>query len=293
MLSSMTGMAALSGSTGPYDWSIELRGVNNKGLDLRTRVPDWLIGLDQLIRKSISNSVTRGSLQFSLKISVSEALSGRTIDIKKLSNILENASIVSEQAAKNGLSVSPISLADIASQNGFTDFESTEETKEALTKAIVTHLAELIEDFRASRSSEGIALHKVILNGILAMERLVTSCNSTLASRSVDFEASFQAALQRLDQLIDPDRLAQEMAILAVKSDVAEELDRITAHINAAHDLLNSIEPVGRKFDFLMQEFNREANTLCAKSSSKELTSLGIEMKVIIDQIREQVQNVE
>ncbi|MDB4115971.1 YicC family protein, partial [Planktomarina sp.] len=123
----MTGMAALSGSTGPYDWSIELRGVNNKSLDIRTRVPDWLIGLDQLIRKSISNSVTRGSLQFSLKISVSEALSGQTIDIKKLSNILENASIVSEQAAKNGLSVSPISLADIASQNGFTDFESTEE----------------------------------------------------------------------------------------------------------------------------------------------------------------------
>ena len=293
MLSSMTGMAALSGSTGPYDWSIELRGVNNKSLDIRTRVPDWLVGLEQLIRKSISASVTRGSLQFSLKISVSEALSGRKIDMKKLSNILENASIVSEQATKNGLSVSPISLADIASQNGFTDFESTEETKEALTKAIVTHLAKLIEDFRASRSSEGIALHKVLLNGILEMERLMTSCNSTLASRSVDFEASFQAALQRLGQQIDPDRLAQEMAILAVKSDVAEEIDRITAHINAAHDLLNSTEPVGRKFDFLMQEFNREANTLCAKSSSTELTSLGIEMKVIIDQIREQVQNVE
>ena len=274
MLSSMTGMAALSGSTGPYDWSIELRGVNNKSLDIRTRVPDWLVGLEQLIRKSISASVTRGSLQFSLKISVSETLSGRTVDMKKLSNILENASIVSEQATKNGLLVSPISLADIASQNGFTDFESTEETKEALTKAIVTHLAKLIEDFRASRSSEGIALHNVLLNGILEMERLVTSCNSTLASRSVDFEASFQAALQRLGQQIDPDRLAQEMAILAVKSDVAEEIDRITAHINAAHDLLNSTEPVGRKFDFLMQEFNREANTLCAKSSSKELTPL-------------------
>ena len=293
MLTSMTGMAALSGSTGPYDWSIELRGVNNKSLDIRIRVPDWLVGLDQLIRKYISTSVTRGSLQFSLKITVSEALSGRTIDMNKLNKILEIAAVVAEQAAKNNLSVSPISLADIASQNGFTDFESTEETKDALTKAIVTHLPKLINDFQATRNSEGKALHKVLLNGIVEMERLVTASNFTLVSRSLDFEASFQAALQRLNQQIDPDRLAQEMAILAVKSDVAEEIDRITAHINAAHDLLNSTEPVGRKFDFLMQEFNREANTLCAKSGSKELTYLGIEMKVIIDQIREQVQNVE
>ena len=293
MLTSMTGIAALSGSTGPYDWSIELRGVNNKGLDIRARVPDWLVGLDQLIRKSISASITRGSLQFALKVSLSEELSGRKINMEKLNTILDDAAIVAEQAAKKGLSIAPISLADIASQNGFTDFETNEETKDAVTTAIIAQLPKLIEDFQIARKSEGFALHQILLNGVLEMERLLAASSLVIVTRTADFKASFEASIQRLKQEIDPERLAQEMAILAIKNDVAEEIDRLTAHINAARGLLNSEDPVGRKFDFLMQEFNREANTLCAKSGSKELTAFGIEMKVTIDQMREQVQNVE
>ena len=125
------------------------------------------------------------------------------------------------------------------------------------------------------------------------MERLLQRSAIAIETRADEFETNFTAAIARLKQDIDPERLAQEMAILAVKSDVTEEIDRLMAHIAAARTLLDSQEPVGRKFEFLMQEFNREANTLCSKSNSKSLTVIGLEMKVLIDQMREQVQNVE
>jgi uncharacterized protein (TIGR00255 family) len=124
-------------------------------------------------------------------------------------------------------------------------------------------------------------------------EQLITQAQDTLAGRAENFEDNFRAALARLKQDVDPERLAQEMAILAVKSDVTEEIDRLQAHVAAAQLLLSSERPSGRKFDFLMQEFNREANTLCSKSGSAALTAIGLEMKVLIDQMREQVQNVE
>ena len=293
MLTSMTGIAALSGAIGPYDWSMELRGVNNKGLDIRARVPDWLVGLDQVVRKAIAADIARGSLQFGLKVSLSEGTVQRQIDPVKLEHILKNALYLAKLAKSKGLEFSPIGLSDISSQNGFMDFEASDLAKTDLMRMIVGELPELIAQFQVSRQEEGQALHGVLEAGVVEMERLLQLSETAIETRADEFETNFKAAIARLKQDIEPARLAQEMAILAVKSDVAEEIDRITAHINAAHDLLNSTEPVGRKFDFLMQEFNREANTLCAKSGSKELTSLGIEMKVIIDQIREQVQNVE
>ena len=129
--------------------------------------------------------------------------------------------------------------------------------------------------------------------GVVEMERMLDLSRAAIENRADEFETNFKAAISRLKQDIEPARLAQEMAILAVKSDVTEEIDRLAAHIAAARALLASQEPAGRKFDFLMQEFNREANTLCSKSNSKSLTALGVEMKVLIDQMREQVQNVE
>jgi uncharacterized protein (TIGR00255 family) len=154
-------------------------------------------------------------------------------------------------------------------------------------------LPRLIAQFQASRKAEGAALHRILAENLKQMEELITQALATLKTRADGFEENFRAALARLIQDIDPERLAQEMAILAVKSDVTEEIDRLQAHIAAAQALLTSNGPSGRKFDFLMQEFNREANTLCSKSGSKALTAIGLEMKVLIDQMREQVQNVE
>jgi uncharacterized protein (TIGR00255 family) len=289
----MTGMAAMSGASGPYDWSMELRAVNNKGLDIRTRVPEWLVGFDQAARKAISSQVARGSLQFSLKISHVAGQGQRQIDPDKLEHILTNAAVVAEHAAQKGLSVAPLSLSDIAAQNGFLDVDADTEAQQAVICVLTKDLPKLIAQFQASRKAEGAALHRILAENLKQMEELITQALATLKTRAGSFEENFRAALARLKQDIDPERLAQEMAILAVKSDVTEEIDRLQAHIAAAQALLTSDGPSGRKFDFLMQEFNREANTLCSKSGSKALTAIGLEMKVLIDQMREQVQNVE
>ena len=293
MLTSMTGIAALSGAVGPYDWSMELRGVNNKGLDIRARVPDWLVGLDQFVRKAIAAEVARGSLQFSLKVSLSEGTVQRQIDLVKLEQILTNAAHLAMLAKDKGLDFAPIGLSDISSQNGFMDFDSGDMAKAELMQKVVAELPTIIAQLQASRQAEGQALHAVLEAGVVEMERLLQLANKAIENRADEFETNFKAAIVRLKQDIEPSRLAQEMAILAVKSDVTEEIDRLIAHIAAARALLASHEPAGRKFDFLMQEFNREANTLCSKSNSKSLTAIGLEMKVLIDQMREQVQNVE
>lgn len=293
MLTSMTGIAALSGAVGPYDWSMELRGVNNKGLDIRARVPDWLVGLDQFVRKAIAAEVARGSLQFSLKVSLSEGTVQRQIDLVKLEQILTNAAHLAMLAKDKGLDFAPIGLSDISSQNGFMDFDSGDMAKAELMQKVVAELPTIIAQLQASRQAEGQALHAVLEAGVVEMERLLQLANKAIENRADEFETNFKAAIVRLKQDIEPSRLAQEMAILAVKSDVTEEIDRLIAHLAAARALLASHEPAGRKFDFLMQEFNREANTLCSKSNSKSLTAIGLEMKVLIDQMREQVQNVE
>ena len=293
MLSSMTGIATKSGSSGPYDWSVELRGVNNKGLDIRARVPDWLVGLDQIVRKAIAADVARGSLQFGLKVSLSEGTVQRQIDPKKLDQILTNAIYLAKRARDKGIEFAPIGLSDISSQNGFMDFEAGDLEKTGLRQMVLAELPKLIAQFQVSRREEGQALHSVLEAGVVEMEQLLQRSAAAIETRADEFETNFKAAIARLKHDIDPGRLAQEMAILAVKSDVTEEIDRLMAHIAAARTLLASQEPVGRKFDFLMQEFNREANTLCSKSSSKSLTAIGLEMKVLIDQMREQVQNVE
>ena len=293
MLSSMTGIATKSGSSGPYDWSVELRGVNNKGLDIRARVPDWLVGLDQIVRKAIAADVARGSLQFWLKVSLAEGIVQRQIDPKKLDQILTNAVYLAKRAKDKGIEFTPIGLSDISSQNGFMDFEVGDLEKIDLKQMVLAELPKLIAQFQASRREEGQALHSVLEAGVIEMERLLQRSAIAIETRADEFETNFTAAIARLKQDIDPERLAQEMAILAVKSDVTEEIDRLMAHIAAARTLLDSQEPVGRKFEFLMQEFNREANTLCSKSNSKSLTVIGLEMKVLIDQMREQVQNVE
>jgi uncharacterized protein (TIGR00255 family) len=293
MLSSMTGIATKSGSSGPYDWSVELRGVNNKGLDIRARVPDWLVGLDQIVRKTIATDVARGSLQFWLKVSLAEGIVQRQIDPTKLDQILTNAVYLAKRAKDKGIEFTPIGLSDISSQNGFMDFEVGDLEKIGLKQMVLAELPKLIAQFQASRREEGQALHSVLEAGVIEMERLLQRSAIAIETRADEFETNSTAAIARLKQDIDPERLAQEMAILAVKSDVTEEIDRLMAHIAAARTLLDSQEPVGRKFEFLMQEFNREANTLCSKSNSKSLTVIGLEMKVLIDQMREQVQNVE
>lgn len=294
MLKSMTGFASAAGSTGPFDWSLDVKSVNNKGLDLRLRVPDWLDGLELTLRKMIAEKISRGSVQLSLKVTKSGSASERVLDPRRVEQIVRTAAEVRAIATPQNVEIAALSLGDILTLGGFQDAQSDEAEIKALNQVLRDVFPKILADLVAHRESEGAALAEILTASTNRIEAAIAGCAGVLVQRQDEFEASFRAALKRLGQdQIEPDRLSSEMAILAVKSDVTEELDRLKAHVAAARELLASEKAVGRKFDFLMQEFNREANTLCSKSGSPALTEIGLDLKVTIDQMREQIQNVE
>jgi len=154
----------------------------------------------------------------------------------------------------------------------------------------------LIQAFEAARAAEGAALKQVLARQIAEIARLTEEAGVAATARAAGQAEALRAAIERVigvSDAVEPARLAQELALIAVKTDVTEELDRLLAHVAQARELVEAGEPVGRRLDFLMQEFNREANTLCSKSQSTELTRIGLELKTVIEQMREQVQNVE
>jgi len=196
-----------------------------------------------------------------------------------------------------GLSLAPSKASDIVAMRGILDQKVLgEQDTKPLSKALLAHADELISSFDAMRQSEGDALAIVLKGQLSEIEILTTSANETAKLRAVNVAATLQRNMAKIianTDNLDQDRVAQELALLAVKADITEEIDRLAAHVKAAETLLTEDGPVGRKMDFLMQEFNREANTLCSKAQNAELTRIGLALKVLIDQMREQVQNVE
>lgn len=294
MVNSMTGFAAASGSVAGYGWTCEMRGVNAKGLDIRLRAPDWLPGLDQTIRAAIAAKVKRGNISLTLRIARDQA-TGAALDQSGLSAALDRVSQVEAEAARRGMVLSPVSAADVLAMQGVQRTEVNEDDTSQLINALKTEIDAMVEEFCAMRRSEGAALEAVLSGQLQDIATLTGNAQAAAAARKGDMAVALKRNLaQVLDNVeADEGRVAQELAVLAVKSDITEELDRLSAHVLAAHDLLSGTGPVGRKLDFLMQEFNREANTLCSKSLSTDLTRIGLDLKAVIDQMREQVQNVE
>ncbi|MEM1233674.1 MAG: YicC/YloC family endoribonuclease [Pseudomonadota bacterium] len=290
----MTAYATRSGAKGPFTWVWELRGVNGKGLDLRLRLPDWISGLDQAVRSALGAALARGNLQVSLKVSRAEPQAGGVNETAVVEAVagLKRVEVLAGDA---GLHLAPLTAADIYAIRSVTESGGEDDGGPELAKAITEDLAPLIADFIAMREAEGAALGQVIDGQLSAITAHVADAKALLPDRGTAQAETFRAAMARVLQEIDIDeaRLAQELAQLAIKADVMEEIDRLEAHIAAARDLLSKDAPVGRKLDFLMQEFNREANTLCAKSGDAALTAIGLDLKVAIDQMREQIQNVE
>jgi uncharacterized protein (TIGR00255 family) len=165
-----------------------------------------------------------------------------------------------------------------------------------LTVALIAEIEPLVSDFMAMRQAEGAALHGVINDQLNQIDALVSQATEAAEARKPFVADQLTTAMQRVLQNVadvDPNRIAQELAMLAVKSDITEEIDRLVAHVAAARALIVDPKPAGRKLDFLAQEFNREANTLCSKAGAAALTAIGLELKAVIDQMREQIQNVE
>ncbi len=293
----MTGFAAGRGQGAGFTWTWDLRSVNGKGLDLRLRVPDWVDGLEAGLRAELQKALGRGNVSLSLRLSRDEgAQTGPRLNGEALDAVLRLAAEVAARAEASGLALAPVTAADLMAMRGVVETTAAEEDTAPLAGAILADLPALIQAFNASRAAEGLALNGVISGQVQSVTDLVGAAKTAAEARRPKAREALGEALTRIGQNaegFDETRVAQELALMAVKADVTEEIDRLTAHLAAARALLADQAPVGRKFDFLMQEFLREANTLLSKSQDIGLTRIGLDLKTVIDQMREQVQNVE
>ena len=296
MRHSMTGFAAQSGEFAGMRWLWEVRGVNGKGLDLRLRLPEWVEGLEPAVRAAVTARVARGNVQVTLKLQSGGDEGACDLDHAVLGRILPALRRIETQAAAQGLVLRPSSAAEIIALRGVLTTGTTVSDVAALREALLANFQGALDQFAAMRAGEGAALAAVLAAQLDEISQLTRAAAEAVEARREDQAEKLALALARVWDAapgMDPTRVAQELALIAVKSDVTEELDRLEAHVGAARELLAAEGAVGRKLDFLMQEFNREANTLCAKSAFAALTQIGLTLKTVIDQMREQVQNVE
>jgi len=293
MVHSMTGFASVSGSDAGFAWTWELRGVNGKGLDLRIRVPDWVDGLEAQVRALAGKELSRGNVQISLRLTRDAQGQATTVDPNALASVLGGIQTVHAAAEAAGVALAPATAAEVLNFKGVlvSDVEETD----SLRATLVSEFRTAIEEFQGMRAREGAALSGIAQAQLAEIAALTDQAASLLEARRDRQADHLRTALGRVVDAVevDEDRIAQELALVAVKSDVTEEIDRLRAHVAAAQELLAAHGPIGRKLDFLMQEFNREANTLCSKAQMAELTRVGLDLKVVIDQLREQIQNVE
>ena len=295
---SMTGFAARRGTGAGYAWVWDLRGVNGKGLDLRLRVPDWIDGLEAAVRAELQKAIPRGNVSLTLKVTQDETRDEAAFRLNQpvLSAALKALERVEAAAMDAGLTLRQPTAADVLALRGVIDQGAQETDTGPLRAALLADLPGLMEDFAAMRRSEGQALALVLTAQLDRIAQLTVDAQAETATRTATQADTLRDALARVlaaSDGVDETRLAQELALLAVKTDVTEELDRLSAHVDAARALVADPAPVGRKLDVLMQEFMREANTLCSKAQSLALTRIGLDLKTVIDQMREQVQNVE
>ena len=299
MTISMTGFAAARGQGAGHSWAWDIRSVNGKGLDLRLRVPDWIDGLELALRGELSRALQRGNVSLSLKVArdgLADGAEGMRVNTPALTSVLAALKQVEDAAMAAGVTLGQPTGADVLAVRGVLDTSSAEIDPAPLRAAILADLPALLRDFNTMRAAEGAALHAVITAQLDRIAALAADAATEAQARRDAASTTLRDALTRVlanAEGVDETRLAQELALIAVKNDVTEELDRLSAHVDAARLLLAESALVGRKFDFLMQEFMREANTLCSKSQALALTRIGLDLKTVIDQMREQVQNVE
>jgi len=296
MIKSMTGFASASGTAAPFSWSWEVRSVNGRGLDLRLRVPDWVDGLEAGLRKKLGSVAARGNVTCNLRLTREESAGALEVNDAQLHVVLAALQKIEARAMGEGVSLAPSKATDIVTMRGVLEQATHEDDAAALCKTLLGDVDPVFADFDAMRTREGEALAQMLTAQLDEVASLTQKAAALADQRCTEMAASLKSNLARVmdnTEAADPERVAQELALIAVKADITEEIDRLGAHVTAARELLTSGGAVGRKLDFLMQEFNREANTLCSKAQMKELTTVGLALKAVIDQMREQVQNVE
>ncbi len=297
-LISMTGFARTQGSSGDYDWTFEVKSVNGKGLDVRTRLPHGFESMEPDLRKLASTFFRRGNLQLNLQMTRLAGATTLAVNEQALEAILKIAEPLRER-----LGAPPINVETLLGLRGVLETSEKSEDAGALKTrddAIMASAKEVFTALSDMRGKEGARIEEVIADQVSKIYDLTIAARDCPDRQPEALKARFVEQIAKLleaNDNLDPDRLHAEAVIIATRADVREELDRLFAHVEAARELIASNdaakEGVGRKLDFLAQEFNREANTLCSKASCKELSHIGLEMKTTIDQLREQVQNIE
>lgn len=293
-LTSMTGFARAEGEKDDVRWHWEVRSVNGKSLDVRLRMPQGLEGLEPEVRSLVAKHVRRGNCQLSLQISRDQQAGELRINEGALKNVLDAMEAIAPK-----VKASPPSLDGILAIRGVVEIQEPEETDETVAArnvAVMSSLETALVSLGEMRRAEGARLREVMSGQIDLIEKLTRDAETCPARSPEAIGARLKEQVARIIEQssgLDDDRLHQEAVMLAAKVDIQEELDRLIAHVAAARDLLASEDAVGRRFDFLSQEFNREANTVCSKSNAPALTTIGLELKAVIDQLREQVQNIE
>ncbi|HWY64155.1 MAG TPA: YicC/YloC family endoribonuclease [Rhizomicrobium sp.] len=292
---SMTGFAESAGSHDGLRWRWEAKSVNSRSLDMRLRTPPGYDGLEQPARRLAGERFQRGALQISLTVEPPEGATGLKVDAVALASAVR---IAREIAAETGLA--PARVDGLLALKGVIVADDASDVADPVVRAgrdaaILESLAMALDKLVKERCGEGAKLANLLSAQIGEIDRLVGEAARLAAAQPQALRDRLNAQLKELldSVAVSEDRLAQEVALLAVKADVREELDRLTAHVQDARALIAQGKGVGRKLDFLAQEFNREANTLCSKSSDIALTRIGLALKAVIDQFREQAQNVE
>ncbi|KQU50835.1 hypothetical protein ASG72_13430 [Bosea sp. Leaf344] len=291
-IESMTGFARIAGVEGIHAWAWEIRSVNGRGLDIRVRVPSGFEAVAEVARKRLGGAFARGTLHVNLSLSSDAAPPRPRINEAALAALVEAVARLPASDA-----IRPVSYDGLLAVRGVVELSDEAQDVLGLVEApVLAGLEEVVVALRQARHSEGAALEAVLTGQMETIERLTREAEAHPARgvEAIRERLGAQvAALLGASPALDPQRLHQEAALLAVKADIREELDRLQAHVAALRALLKQGGPIGRKLDFLSQEFGREASTLCAKAGDAGLSRIGLELRTVVDQMREQVQNVE
>ena len=294
----MTGYASGSAQVGSVLLDLEIKSVNSKSLDLKIYLPEYLSSLENELRQVASGKVFRGSVVLKIKVSQHSELSNEYfLNDQVLNTVFEKIQNIEKICEEKNIPLEPLKASDFFVIKGVWEEDKNASTFIDDMKSIILDKAnELIESLLEARKKEGQGLLTILADKLASILALHKAAEEILPERSKHLEKNFKSLIDKImseHSQLDENKIEHEIAIIAIKQDITEELDRLKVHILSMQDLLNSTGAIGKKLDFLSQELNREVNTICSKSQYSALTKIGIEMKTLVDQFREQVQNVE
>ena len=294
----MTGYASGSVQANSVLLDFEIKSVNSKNLDLKIFLPEYLSVFENELRQIVLKKISRGSVFLKIKLNQqTEYQNNYVLNDKVLQNVFEKIENIERICDEKNIPLEPLKALDFLAVKGVWEENKNSSTNvEDIKKIVLDKIEELVVSLLQTRKKEGQGLHSILSEKLSSLIELRKAAEKTLPARSNHLKKNFKSTIDGIiseTSKIDENKVEQEMAIIAIKLDITEELDRLKVHIESMQDLLSSSDIVGKKLDFLSQELNREVNTICSKSQYSDLTKVGIEMKTVVDQFREQIQNVE